>query len=104
MIEGGLGSKHDQCAHSIWVMSKSIKLYYMPSISGYLFIFFHVEENEPKEDARAPRCFALPCALSCQPERAETRCAQTVRALGSGHHANARRGTKGIGLRPQVSF
>jgi hypothetical protein len=38
-----------------------------------LFIFFRVEENEPKEDARVPRRGALPCASSTRPERAETR-------------------------------
>jgi len=38
-----------------------------------LFIFFRVEENEPKEDARVTRCCALPCASPTRPAPAETR-------------------------------
>jgi len=32
-----------------------------------------VPENEAKEHARVPRCFALPCASPLRPARAETR-------------------------------
>jgi hypothetical protein len=65
-------------------------------VAYYLFMFFRVEENEPKEDARVPRRYVLPCASPIRPERAETRFAQTVRALFSGRIVDARRGTKGM--------
>jgi hypothetical protein len=69
-----------------------------------VFIFFHVEENEPKEDARVPRRYALPCASSTRPERAETRFAQKVRALLSGRIVDARRGTKGDNIPELCDF
>jgi len=68
------------------------------SVKYWLFIFFRVEENEPKEDARVPRCFALPCASPLRPEHAETRPpsadSDSPRAF-SGHIVDARRETMG---------
>jgi hypothetical protein len=62
-----------------------------------LFIFFHVEENEPKEDARVP----LPPARRryARGTRKLTPLSagfKQVRAPLSGRTVDARRGTKGI--------
>jgi len=60
------------------------------------FVFFHMKENEPKENSPYPAIPpGLPCASPMWPEHAETRFAQTVRVLFTGHLVDARRGTKG---------
>jgi len=58
-----------------------------------LFIFFHVEENEPKEDARVP---LNPARRRRDRSARKLTFAQTVPALFSVRSADARRGTKGI--------
>jgi hypothetical protein len=58
-----------------------------------LFIFFPVEENEPKEDARVP---LFPARRRCGRSARKLAIAQTVRALCSVRHVDARRGPKGI--------
>jgi len=61
-----------------------------------LFIYFHAEENEPKEDARVSLSPVRRRGGRSARERAHLWRVQTVRALYSVRHVDARRGTKGL--------
>ena len=65
-----------------------------------MFIFFHVEENEPKEDARVPLDPARRRHGRSTRKLARLRLGyngrKQVRVLLPGRIADARRGTKGV--------
>jgi len=64
-----------------------------------LFIFFHVEENEPKEDTRIPRILRVAASAGARGNSPAFRRAQTVRGLFPSVASMLGAGQRGINLK-----